>query len=346
MAQLYGALFAVRQGRRESMGRSLGDVHARRVLDVLTGGKDANSGLAASWRRCGHLHALDPANSAHSLRLTQHEVAAAQERLGRLLKVAQSTLDRLFLAVGGVGCSVVLADGGALVVDRRGAIADDETFETWGLWTGAVWSEKSEGTNGIGTCIFEKRPVTIDRDQHFFTRNSRLFCTTAPIFDEHCELAAALDVSSCRADLTEGFAHLIATALADAARTIEAENFRSAFPDSRILLTPKSERAINSLLAVDRDDLVVGATRAARRALGLSPAALAHPIPAADVIGEARAASDEIAMSERAALHRALVRANGNVSKAAKDLDISRATLHRKLKQFGVHRRHDSQPSL
>ena len=320
------------------MGRSLGDAHASRVLDVLAGDKDANSGLAASWRRCGHSHALDPANHAPSLRLTQREVAAAQERLGRLLRVAQSTLDRLFLAVGGVGCSVLLADGGGLVVDRRGAVADDATFDTWGLWTGAVWSEKSEGTNGIGTCIFEKRPVTIDRDQHFFTRNSRLFCTTAPIFDEHGELAAALDVSSCRADLTEGFAHLIATAVADAARVIEAENFRRAFPGSRILLTPKSERAVNSLLAVDRDDLVVGATRTARRALGLTSAALARPIPAADVIGEARAASDDIAMAERAALHRALVRANGNVSKAAKDLDISRATLHRKLKQLGVHR--------
>jgi len=320
------------------MGRPLGVVHAERVLEVLAGGKNANSGLAASWRRSGHLHALDPTNRAPSRRLTQAEIAAAQERLGRLLRVTQSALDRLFLAVGEVGCSVLLADRGGLVVDRRGAVADDATFDAWGLWTGAVWSENCEGTNGIGTCIFEKRPVTIDRDQHFFTRNSRLFCTTAPIFDEHGELAGALDVSSCRVDLTEGFAHLIATAVADAARGIEAENFRRAFPDSRILLPPKSERAINSLLAVDRDDLVVGATRAARRALGLSPAALAHPIPVADLLGEARAASDDVVMAERAALHRALVRCKGNVSKAAKDLDISRATLHRKLKQLGLHR--------
>src|SRR5215469_11448630 len=149
------------------MGRSLGAVHADRVLDVLAGGSIANSGLAASWRRSGHLHALDPANRAPSRRLTHSEVAAARERLGPLVSVAQSTLDRLFLAVSGVGCSVLLADGGGLVVDRRGAVADDATFDAWGLWTGAVWSEKFEGTNGIGTCIVEKRPVVIDRDQHF-----------------------------------------------------------------------------------------------------------------------------------------------------------------------------------
>jgi transcriptional regulator of acetoin/glycerol metabolism len=324
------------------MGRSLGAVHASRVLGVLAGGDIANSGLAASWRRSGHLHALDPANRAPSRRLTQGEIVAARERLGGLLTLAQSTLGRLFLAVGGAGCSVLLADGGGLVVDRRGAVADDANFEASGLWTGAVWSEKFEGTNGIGTCIFEKRPVIIDRDQHFFTRNLGLFCTTAPIFDEHGELAAALDVSSCRADLTEGFARLIAIAVADAARVIEAENFRRAFPNARILLTPMSERAINSLLAVDRDDLVVGATRAARRALGLGSAALARSVPAADLIGEAQATSDDIVMAERAVLHRALVRSNGNVSKAAKDLNISRATLHRRLKQLGLHRPDDS----
>jgi transcriptional regulator of acetoin/glycerol metabolism len=37
-------------------------------------------------------------------------------------------------------------------------------------------------------------------------------------------------------------------------------------------------------------------------------------------------------------LQRALARAGGNVSKAARDLDMSRATLHRKLKQLGLHR--------
>lgn len=318
------------------MSRSPGVMHTDKVLDVLAG-RGAPSDLSASWRRSGHLHALDPASRLPSHRLSQADIAAAQQRLGGFLKVAQSTLDRLFLAVGGVGCSVLLADRDGVVVDRRGAGADDATFDAWGLWTGAVWSEKYEGTNGIGTCIVEKRPLSIDREQHFFTRNSGLFCTTAPIFDEHGELAAALDVSSCRADLTGGFSRLIATTVTDAARTIEAENFRRAFPDARILLTPKSERAVNSLLAVDRDDLVIGATRAARRALGLNAASLARPLPAADLIGETRDAGD-LAAAERAALQRALARAGGNVSKAARDLDMSRATLHRKLKQLGLHR--------
>jgi transcriptional regulator of acetoin/glycerol metabolism len=250
------------------------------------------------------------------------------------LRVAQANLDRLFLAVGGEGCSVLLADRDGVVVDRRGASCDDSTFDSWGLWTGAVWSEKFEGTNGIGTCLVEHRPLTIDRDQHFFPRNVLLSCTTAPIFDEHGDLAAAIDVSSCRADLTRGFQNLIGMVVADAARAIEAENFRLAFPEARILLAPTGDRYGSSLLAVDRDDLVVGATRAARIGLGVSAASFQRPTPAADLIGDASAESDDIDAAERAVLQRALARSSGNVSRAAKDLNLSRATFHRKMKEF------------
>lgn len=312
--------------------------HVRQVERVLAGTDAANSALAASWRRSGRLHALDPASTALSHRLDAAAIGDAKEKLGALLHASQASLDRLFLAVGGVGCSVLLADRNGVVVDRRGAPSDDRTFDRWGLWTGAIWSEHCEGTNGIGTCLVDERAVTVHRDQHFFTRNTLLSCTTAPIFDEHGEIAAALDVSSCRADLTEGFMQLIATAVADAARHIEAENFRLAFPDARIVLAPAGERAGKALLAVDRDDLVIGATRAARLALGITTASLARPMPAADLIGRASAFHDDLASAERAVVQRALARAGGNVSKAAKDLAMSRATLHRKLKQFGLQR--------
>jgi len=320
------------------MGRSASADHADRVLKVISGGDAARSALAASWRRSGRLHALDPACLTPSQRLPMTQVDEARERLGPLLRVAQANLDRLFLAVGGVGCSVLLADSDGVVVDRRGASCDDSTFDGCGLWTGAVWSEKYEGTNGIGTCLVEQRVVTIDRDQHFFTRNALLSCTTAPIFDEDGDLAAAIDVSSCRGDLTEGFQRLIGMVVADAARAIETENFRLAFPEARILLTPAGERTGASLVAVDSDDLVIGATRAARLTLGLDAQRLARPIPAADLIGQSRGEGDGVDAAERAALHRALARAGGNVSRAAKELDMSRSTLHRRMNQLGLRR--------
>ncbi len=48
--------------------------------------------------------------------------------------------------------------------------------------------------------------MTIDGDQHFLARNALIACATAPIYVERGDLGAALDVSSCRADLSDGFA--------------------------------------------------------------------------------------------------------------------------------------------
>lgn len=314
--------------------------HADQVQAAVAHGSAAKSAMVASWRRSSNFHHLDPAERNLPRRLTEAEFNLARQQIGPLIHAAQSSLDRLFLAVGGVGCCVLLADRNGVPVDRRGATLDDETFQSWGLWTGTVWSEDCEGTNGIGTCLAEQRALTVHRDQHFYARNTLLSCTSAPIYDHEGKLAAALDVSSCRADLTESFVHLIAVAVTDAARRIEAENFRLAFPNARFLFAPDLERGGGGLIAVDADDLVIGASRQARLALGVTQDFLKRPLPAADLLGGSAPAITGLDQAERVAVQQALARSAGNVSAAAQALGISRATLHRKLRRLDLHRTH------
>ncbi len=292
----------------------------------------------ASWRRSSDLHRLDPAEGKPPSRLSDFELQQARDRIEPILRAAQSSLDRLYLAVGGVGCCVLLADRNGVPLERRGASSDDATFCSWGLWPGTVWSEEREGTNGIGTCLVEQRALTIHRDQHFYARNTLLSCTTAPIYDHEGNLVAALDVSSCRADLTEGFVNLIAVAVMDTTKQIEAECFRLAYPSARILIAPVANKGSSALIALDADDFVIGATRAARAALGITQASLQKPLPAADLLNAAKKATEDLAGAERGVLQRALARADGNVTAAAEALGMSRATLHRKLKRLDIHR--------
>ncbi|MDI4232173.1 helix-turn-helix domain-containing protein [Bradyrhizobium sp. Arg237L] len=310
--------------------------HAARVEAAIEAGQAARSALVASWRRSSRLHQLDPAGTRPPQRLTGAELQVARERVAPLLRAAQASMDRLYQAVGAAGCCVLLANHDGIPLERRGHAADDSTFEEWGLWTGAIWNEEHEGTNGIGTCLVEQRVLTIDRDQHFFTRNTLLSCTAAPIYDEHARLVGVLDVSSCRADRTDAFANLIALAAGEAARRIEAELFRNAFANARIVLTPPTEAHGGGLLAIDSDDLVIGATRSARLALGIPPDRTLRPVPAADLLDGREGRYEHLGDAQRAALQRALARAQGNVSAAAKALGVSRATLHRKLKRFDL----------
>jgi transcriptional regulator of acetoin/glycerol metabolism len=60
---------------------------------------------------------------------------------------------------------------------------------------GAVWSERYGGTNGMGTCLLERGPLIVHREQHFLARNTGLTCCAAPILDHRGELIAVLDAS-------------------------------------------------------------------------------------------------------------------------------------------------------
>src|SRR5579864_2309229 len=282
--------------------------HAARIEAAIASGQAAKSALVASWRRSSRLHQLDPTGRRPPLRLTEAELKLARERAGPLLMAACNPLDRLHQALSANGCCVLLADGRGVPVDRRGAAGDDATFESWGLWIGALWSEEHEGTNGIGTCLVEQRALTIDREQHFFSRNTALSCTAAPIYDHDAKLAGVLDVSSCRADRTDAFTGLIDLAVSEAARRIEAELFRQAFAGARIVLTQGGEGHCGGLLAIDADDLVIGASRSARVLLGIAPEAVSRSVPAADLLGGADARRDRLADGARSVLQRALLR--------------------------------------
>jgi transcriptional regulator of acetoin/glycerol metabolism len=282
-------------------------------------------------------HMLVPEEERAPLQLTEQEFRAVKEHSVHLIAEAGEELDRLFLTVGKAGCCLLLTDRHGVALDRRGASGDDKDFYTLGLWPGAIWSEASVGTNGIGTALADERPVAVFRDQHFFSSNIRLSCTTAPIRDHRGRLAAALDISTCREDVNEMTLSILSQAVRDAALRIETNLFRSAFPGARFVMVPAGANPAAALLAVDKDDLVLGATRAARLALKLDDARIAAGLPASDALQENR--SDEgsdLLEAERAALRRVLSRTNGNVSQAAGLLGISRATMHRKMKRLAV----------
>lgn len=304
-------------------------MHHARVEQALSGGQAVRSALVASWARSASLHGLDPSRRRDPYRLTDAELRVAKEKSDPVIAHAAPHLDQLFQMVNGLGGCVVLADTDGVALDRRGHQAMDRDFEDAGLWTGTNWSEASAGTNAIGTCLAEGRAVTIHRDQHFLARNIGLSCSSAPVYDAEGRLAAVFDVSTARPEMAEAVATLIAQTVQEAARKTEADMFHAAFPRARIVMMPGLERGQGALLAVDADDLVIGATRSARLQMKVQGGAKFDPRPLADLLDVA--SHENMEAAARAVLARAMARAGGNVSAAARSLGVSRATLHRKL---------------
>lgn len=311
--------------------------HADHVREIaLSRSAAAKSAIAASWARSLTTHGLAPDAPHRDVRIDEAALVERRDVLGRMLAISNPVMDRLHASLGLAGCSILLCDTGGIVLDQRAPSSDEKMFRSAGLWQGADWSEATQGTNGIGTCIAEERVVTIYRDQHFHDSNTVMTCMGAPVFDEHGELAAVLDVSSCRSDLTQPFATLIAQTVADAARQIEADHFQSAFAGQRIVRGQGDGQRGAVLFAVNGDDLVIGATRAARQAYNLGQGAFATPRPAGDIFGDSAQRGIGLDSAERRELKRAIARADGNMAAAARALGISRATLYRRMDRLGL----------
>jgi transcriptional regulator of acetoin/glycerol metabolism len=313
--------------------------HVARVIGTVTSGSEAaRSRLAASWQRSWLKHGLDPAAAAAARAPDTDRLRDQRQALEHVLAVAAPKLDDLYAMIGHCGCGILLTDASGLVLDARAGAADAEVFRAWGLAPGVDWSEAAQGTNGIGTCLAERRALTIHRDQHYLADNIGMSCIDAPVFGPDGGLIAALDVSSARADQSEGFNRLIEAMVARVAQAIEADLFRQTFPKARIILAEGADPASAALLAVDQDDVVIGATREARRRHGLEPAGTIRPRPVVDLLGRDGGLAG-LEGAERAAVIRALTRAGGNVSEAARALGLGRATLYRRMKRLGIEDR-------
>jgi transcriptional regulator of acetoin/glycerol metabolism len=233
--------------------------------DISAGGIEE---VSTSWRRSANEHGVNPDSSEAPRILTPHELKELQEPLDQLIFSAQEEIDRLYKVVREAGYTLLFCDTAGVAVEHRGDETDASRFKYWGTWLGGAWSEAIEGTNGIGTCIAEERPITVHRNQHFRSRHIDLSCSAAPVFDVDGSLMAVLDVSAIDPERSER-AHALAGALtATSARAIEERFFRDRFRRGWIVaVAPPEEGGAGMLLAVDDSQRIVGANRAARTSL-------------------------------------------------------------------------------
>jgi len=172
--------------------------HAHLVYSVIRGtARDAVAPehVRRSWRRCVDEYGLNPASSAQPAVVSRQELLLRKDRNLELVSFADAEMAHLYRLLAGSGHSIILTDRDGVLLSYYGDPSFKGAASRAGLLPGAVWSERSGGTNGMGTCLLERQPLIVHRDQHFLARNTGLTCCAAPIFDHRRELVAVLDAS-------------------------------------------------------------------------------------------------------------------------------------------------------
>lgn len=253
--------------------------HVARVLSVANHVADveAESRIATSWRRCLISHKLDPARQGPPQTLTEAEVRHVAEPMEETIRLLTPELDDLARVLRDAGYCVNLADANAtMLFSRLPGEADARMFMDWKIYTGSNFAETFEGTNGLGTCLAEQKPILVHRDEHFRAQWHMFSCAVAPLFDQAGRLAGAVNITSCREDL-ERAAHQLALAVTmEATRRMEGAIFRDYFRNAWIATVPGDGGS--GLLAYDDDRRIIGACRSARALLGLTDGLIASGI--------------------------------------------------------------------
>jgi transcriptional regulator of acetoin/glycerol metabolism len=228
--------------------------------------------IARSWRRCVEDYALDPGQRQPAPVLERHVLTDLRERHAELVQIASAEIDWLYEHIAGTGYALLLTDASGIILYEKAEPTLAKTFHSAGLLIGADWSESSQGTNGMGTCIAEARAVTVHLEEHFHGCHIGLSCSAAPICDPSGSLLAVLDASTLDArDTRVSQAHTMALVNLSA-RLIEKCVFLRHFRETTILRFHARPELVNlqhdGAIALGNDAKVLSADGTAVRLLG------------------------------------------------------------------------------
>jgi transcriptional regulator of acetoin/glycerol metabolism len=231
-----------------------------------------SSAIAKSWRRCVEDYELDPAQTQPASVVDLHVLKDLRERHAELVQIASAEIDWLYEHIAGSGYALLLTDASGIILYEKAEPTLARTFHSAGLLIGADWSEPSQGTNGMGTCIAEKRAMTVHLDEHFQGCHIGLSCSAAPICDPSGSLLAVLDASTLDArDTRVSQAHTMALVNLSA-RLIEKCVFLRHFRETTILRFHARPELVNlqhdGAIALGCDAKVLSVDGTAVRLLG------------------------------------------------------------------------------
>ena len=182
------------------MANALGTRHSDDVMRIVHSlprpGRDLpDRTIARSWMRCANDYRLDPARPDAPNIIDTRALADRREQYHDLVRIASAEVDRLYDQIAGSGYALLLTDASGIILYEKVDPTLRDLFRGAGLVPGADWSEKSRGTNGMGTCLAERKPVTVHRNDHFYTHHIGLTCFGVPIRGPEDDLIAVLDAS-------------------------------------------------------------------------------------------------------------------------------------------------------
>jgi len=188
----------------------------RRVHEAVVSGHRPDSAprslVSRSWSRVMAM-GLDP--DGPNGRGTPSPAEVARRRQGSPLALVIDDLRAVLTSAADAATYLmVVTDADGVVLWREGSARVRSTADRLGFAEGAQWTERTVGTNAIGTALAEAAPVELFSAEHFESHQHPWYCTAAPLHDPRTgELLGVVDVSGPALTLHPALGALVESAV-------------------------------------------------------------------------------------------------------------------------------------
>ena len=223
-----------------------------------TSGNDI-SFIESSWQRCKDKYKIAPQCAIELCALTEREIQEKRQPLERLLSDSRGIFERIRRVAKQSGYSVLITNAEGVTVKAFTDSDHGVALQSKGIRQGTLWQEAMVGTNGLGTCLEEKRPITVDAHEHY-GRNLQCFsCSAAPLIGADGAIIGAVDMSTFANGNRLGQA-LALNFVTETADEIEALIFGDAYSNQHIINLAGAVHTNTALVAFNDSGTIVAAT--------------------------------------------------------------------------------------
>ena len=231
---------------------------------------DPNEEVRGSWLRSLAEHHLDPDRVRDPDVLSYSELVEHRAPVEELSALCLPEIDRLLHRVMEHAEVVMLSDAQGVVIQYRSTASSVNKYTGLRVLPGSIWTEDRQGTNGVGLCLREQRPLSVVQDEHFSSKLASLSCAVAPIFGSQGRLVGVLNVTSMQS-AGGAVQSMIRELVTSSARRIENQHFERLHPHSRVLRLSRYndflDGAAEARIAIDDSGRIIDATPFARKLL-------------------------------------------------------------------------------
>ncbi|MGZ4588086.1 MAG: GAF domain-containing protein [Mycobacteriaceae bacterium] len=230
-----------------------------RALVARSWSRMRTSGL--SPERCGTVEPVAPAEVERRRRRTALRAVLPELRTS-LAAIAQ---DAQFV--------MVVADADGVLLWREGSSSVLRGADVLGFTEGAEWSERTVGTNAIGTALVEAAPVQLFSAEHYAPSHHGWTCTGCPVHDPRTgEMLGVVDLSGPALTVHPMTIALVCTAVRLAEATLWRQH-EARLDRLRLAAGPALASVNGPAMVVDEHGWVAGVSGLASRERVAVPAA-------------------------------------------------------------------------